>query len=143
MAKIFLKFDPPIEGGSQAAGFEKQIVVESFSWGETFDKNAVNQDFHFAAITDRQSPKLLQACAEGTHFNSAELNMVNELGQAFYTLKLGDVNISSYAVGASEAAGKPNDQATLRFRTIQNEFRAQKPDGSLDAPVVGGFDFGK
>jgi type VI secretion system secreted protein Hcp len=145
MAKLFLRFDPPIEGGSTDDKFAKQIVVQSFSWGETNDGTATAQDFHFAAETDKQSPRLLQACAEGTPFNFAELNMVNEqTGQAFYTLKMTEVSISSYQVGASALGGpRPIDQASLRLRAIENSFRAQKPDGSLDAPIVGHFDFGK
>ena len=146
MANLFLRFDPPIDGGSVDDKFAKQIVVQSFSWGETNDSNTVTaQDFHFAADTDRQSPRLLQACAEGTLFNSAELNMVNEqTGAAFYTIKLSNVQISSYSVGAS-AGGTPRpiDQASLRFRIIDNTFRPQKPDGSLDAGIVGHVDFGK
>jgi type VI protein secretion system component Hcp len=146
MANLFLRFDPQIEGGSVDDKFVKQIVVQSFSWGETNDgTGAVAQDFHFTADTDKQSPRLLQACAEGTPFNFAELNMVNEqTGQAFYTIKMTNVLISSYQVGASTGgAPRPIDQASLRMRVIDNSFRAQKPDGSLDAPIVGHFDFGK
>ena len=146
MAKLFLRFDPQIEGGSTDDKFVKQIVVQSFSWGETNDgSGAAAQDFHFTADTDKQSPRLLQACAEGTLFNFAELNMVNEqIGQVFYTIKMTDVAISSYQVGAAVGGSpRPVDQTSLRFRTIDNSFRAQKPDGSLDAPIVGHFDFGK
>ena len=145
MAKLFLRFDPPIEGGSTDDKFAKQIVVQSFSWGETNDGTAIAQDFHFTAENDKQSPRLLEDCAEGTPFNFAELNMVNDqTGQAFYTLKMTEVSISSYQVGASALGSpRPADQTSLRFRTIENSFRAQKPDGTLDAAIVGHFDFGK
>ena len=145
MANLFLKFDPQIEGGSVDDKFVKQIVVQSFSWGETNDGSAVGQDFHFVADTDRQSPKLMLACAQGTMFNFAELNMVNETThEAFYTLKMNAVAVSSYQVGASaQGSPRPIDQCSLRFRSIENSFRPQKADGSLDAPITGSFDFAK
>ena len=145
MANLFLRFDPPIDGGSVDDKFAKQIVVQSFSWGETNDNNGLAaQDFHFTADTDRQSPRLLQACAEGTPFNLAELNMVNEqTGAAFYTIKMTDVSISSYSVGASAGGSpRPIDQASVRFRIIDNTFRPQKADGTLEAGIVGHVDFG-
>ena len=34
----------------------------------------------------------------------------------------------------------PMDQVALKFGRLKAEYRAQKPDGSLDAPVTAGWD---
>jgi type VI secretion system secreted protein Hcp len=145
MANMYLRFDPLIEGGSQADKFVKQIVVSSYSWGTSNDGSAVAQDFHFTAATDRQSPRLMQACADGTQFNFAELTIVSEGDKpaAFHIVKLTDVLVSSYQTGGASGAGPDTDQTSLRFSTISNSFSPQKADGTLEAPIVGTIDFGK
>jgi type VI secretion system secreted protein Hcp len=151
MPDIFLKLDPLVEGGSQHSKFAKQIEVESFSWGVSnppfdgkTDLPAVQQDLHISAIVDRQSPKLFEACAKGTHFNTAEVSVVEEGGDQplFYKVVLSEVVLTSYQVSASARAGDPMESFGLSFRTLTNEFRAQKADGSLEPPIVGSFDFG-
>ena len=147
MAKLFLRFDPQIEGGSIDDKFAKQIVVQWFSWGETNDSNGLAaKDFHFAADTDRQSPRLLQACAEGTLFNLAELNMVNEQIGAVLLHDQADRRGDLVVFGrrlCRRGSPRPERPDKLRFRMIDNTFRAQKPDGSLEAGIVGHVDFGK
>jgi len=145
MANLFLKFDPTVDGGSTDAKFAKQIVLQSFSWGETNTGIVAAQDFHFVADTDRQSPVLLQACAQGQPFNFAELNMVNEQsGQAFYTIKMTNVLISSYQVGGSSGGSpRPIEQVSLKFRIIDDTFTPVNDDGSQAAPITSHVDFGK
>lgn len=50
-----------------------------------------------------------------------------------------DVVVTSYQVGGP-AEGDLTDQAALGFSTIQMEYKPQKADGSLDAPVKAGWD---
>lgn len=151
MPDIFLKLDPLVEGGSRHSKFAKQIEVESFSWGVSnppfdgkTDLPAVQQDLNVMAVVDRQSPKLFEACAKGTHFNTAELSVVEEgeNQQLFYKVVLSEVVLTSYQVSSSARAGDPMESFSLSFRKLTNEFRAQKEDGSLEPPIVGTFDFG-
>ena len=48
--------------------------------------------------------------------------------------------VSSYHTGGSEAGPAPIDQVSLNFAKVQVEYRAQKADGTLDAPITAGWD---
>jgi len=151
MPDLFLKFDPAIEGGSDNAKFAKQIEIESFSWGLSnppfdgkVDLPAVQQELSLVGSVDRQSPKLFEACAKGSPFTTAELSAVSdgEDAQVFYKVVISDVVITSYQVSGSDGPGTPSESYSLTFRKLANEFRAQRPDGSLEAPIAAEFDFG-
>jgi type VI secretion system secreted protein Hcp len=152
MPDIFLKFDPEIQGGSDSFKFAKYIEILSFSWGLSnppFDGKgdlpAVQQTVNLSGAVDRQSPRLFEACAQGKPFETAELSVVSEGGeqQVFYKLLVSDVVISSYQVGGSEAAIGITESYALSFREVRNEFSPQRPDGTLEPPIVGSFDFGE
>ncbi len=52
-----------------------------------------------------------------------------------------DVLVSSYQTGGSgQSAIIPTEQISLNFAAIEMEYRAQKADGTLDAPVKTGYD---
>ena len=52
-----------------------------------------------------------------------------------------DVLVSSYQTGGSTHADDlPTDQISFNFGKIEMEYRPQNPDGSLDQPVMGGWD---
>ena len=151
MPNIFLKFDPTIDGGSQNVKFIKFIEIQSFSWGLAnpppdgkTDPPAGQQAISLVSTVDRQSPRLFEACAKGSPFVTAELSVVSdgEEAQVFYKVIVSDVVITSYQAAGSDGPSRPNESYSLFFRKLENQFRAQKPDGSLDAPIVGTFDFG-
>ena len=59
--------------------------------------------------------------------------------EEFLTWTFSDVLISSYQTGGSEAGDIPVDQASLNFTKIKVEYRPQKADGTLDAPISAGW----
>jgi type VI secretion system secreted protein Hcp len=151
MPDVFLKLDPQIDGGSQHSKFAKQIEVESFSWGVSnppfdgkTDLPAVQSDLNLMAYVDRQSPKLFEACAKGSRFESATLSIIKSGAdqQLFYKVVLTDVLLTSYQVSGSAAADNPMESFGLSFRTLTNEFSPQNEDGSLAPPIKTTFDFG-
>jgi type VI secretion system secreted protein Hcp len=151
MPDIFLKFDPAIDGGSQNFKFAKQIEVQSFTWGVAnppsdgkTDLPAVQQAVNLVSPVDRQTPKLFEACAKGTHFATAELSVVSdgEGAQVFYKLLVSDVVITSYQAAGTDGLTPLTESYSLFYRKLENEFRAQRPDGTLEPPIVGTFDFG-
>jgi type VI secretion system secreted protein Hcp len=91
----------------------------------------------------KASPKLFLACASGQHFKEAKL-VARKAGkgqQEFLTWTFSDLLVSSYQTGGSEAGELlPVDQVSLNFAKIRIEYRAQKADGSLDAPISAGWD---
>ena len=147
---VFLKIDS-IEGESVDSTHLKQIDILSYNWGETntggsggfsgFGK--VNmQDFHFTMHTNKASPKIMLACANGKHFPQAVLS-VRKAGQTedYMKWKLTDVMCTSYQTGGNGHSDiLPTDQFSLNFAKIEFEYKPQKEDGTFDTPVKAGWD---
>jgi type VI secretion system secreted protein Hcp len=143
-----------IEGESTDAKHKGWLDVDSWSWGETQTAAAGPggggggagkvslQDFHFVTRVSKASPKLFLACASGQHFKEAKLvgRKAGKDQQEFLTWTFSDVLVSSYQTGGSEAGDLPIDQASLNFAKIRVDYRPQKADGSLDAPITAGWD---
>jgi type VI secretion system secreted protein Hcp len=153
MAQVdyFLKITG-FEGESSDSKHKNEIDVESWSWGET---NAGThsggggggagkvsmQDFHFVMRTNKSSPKLMLACASGQHIKEAALTCrkAGEEQQEYLIIKFHDLLISSYQTGGSAGDIIPVDQISFNFSKIEYEYKPQKPDGTLDAPVKTGW----
>ncbi len=146
----FLKFDG-VDGESQDAKHKGEIEVESFSWGLSQTGTLAGgggagkvqfQDFHFNTSVSKASPKLMLACATGEHIKSATLTCRKAGGQQqdFMHIKMSDVLISSYQSAGSAGVVTPSDSVAINFAKIEFDYAAQRPDGSLDAPVKAGWD---
>ena len=153
----FLKLDG-ISGESKDSKHKGEIEVLSFSFGETHSGSAGSgggggagkvqmSDFSFTARTTKASPQLFLSCAQGKHLKEAILTVRKAGGsqQEYLIIKLNDVLVSSYALGGSEggAEGDPQDVFSLNFVKLSYDFKPQKADGSLDAPVHAGWDLTK
>jgi type VI secretion system secreted protein Hcp len=143
-----------IKGESSDSKHKDEIEIESFSWGATQPGSFATaggggagkvsfQDVHFTTRVNVASPNLMMACATGQHIKLATLT-VRKAGkeqQEYYVIKLSDNLVSSYQSGGSEGSNAlPVDQFSLNFAKIEFEYKSQKPDGSLGAPVKGGWD---
>jgi len=143
-----------IPGESKKDGFKDKIDLESWSWGATNIGTGATggghgagkvsmQDFHFVKSIDKASPKIMLACAEGTHIPSAKLTCRKAGGkqEQFMIVKFTDVLISSYQTGGSGGSSVlPVDQCSFNFAKIEIEYKEQKADGSLGASTKAGFD---
>ncbi|HEX2411457.1 MAG TPA: type VI secretion system tube protein Hcp [Solirubrobacteraceae bacterium] len=143
-----------IEGESTAAKHMGEIDVLSWSWGASNPVTAgpasgsasgrVNiQDLHFTTRMSKASPRLFLACATGQHLKQARLSAVRagEKAAEFFSLTLSDVRISSYQSGGSEGSDiVPMDQVSLNAAKLAIEYKAMRPDGTVEAPVVAGWD---
>ena len=151
----FLKLDG-IAGESADAKHPGEIELQAFSFGESFVQAPVTaggagagkvqiEDMHVSMPLSKASPLLFVACASGQHLKSAVLSARRSAGKApfdFLVITLTDVLVSGYHTGGGTDTG-PFDQVTLNFGKIQIQYRAQKPDGTPDAPVTGGWDVKK
>ena len=149
----FLKIEG-IDGESQDSKHKNEIAVESFSWGETQTGThggsggggagkVSMQDFHFVMKVNKASPKLMLYCAMGTHIKKAVMTVRKAGGaqEEFYIITMSDLLVSSYQTGGSGGGDViPMDQCSLNFSKIEYEYKPQKPDGTLDAPVKVGYD---
>jgi type VI secretion system secreted protein Hcp len=150
---FFLRIDG-IEGESVDDRHKNEIEVLSWSWGESQTgmsaaggggggAGRINmQDFHFTTKVNKAGPKLMIACATGEHISSAKLICRKAGGEQweYMTWTLTDVLVSSYQAGGTEGNTIPMEQFSLNFAKIEFEYKPQKPDGSLDAPVKAGYD---
>ena len=147
----FLKIDG-VEGESTGDHHSGEIDVESFSWGVSQAGahstgggggagKASFQDLHFTTRMSKASPVLMLGTATGQHFKEAILVARKSGGdqQEFMTIKLTDVMVSSYQTGGS-SSDVPTDQVSLNFTKIEFEYKPQRADGTLDAPVKAGYD---
>jgi len=148
----FLKLDG-IPGESADAKHPGEIELQAFAFGEIFVQGPVTgagaatgkvqiEDLHVTMPLSKASPLLFVACASGQHLRSAVLSARRSAGKApfdFLVVTLTDVLVSSYHTGGGADTG-PSDQVTLNFGKIQIQYRAQKPDGTPDVPVTGGWD---
>jgi type VI secretion system secreted protein Hcp len=151
----FLKIDG-ISGESADLKHKNEIQLEAFSWGETRAGGGPTgggggagkvqmQDITFTMTVSKASPRLFLSCATGKHIKEAVLTArrAGKSQQEFLIIKLNDVIVTSYQTGGSAQAEVPFDQLSLGFSTIQMEYRPQKADGSLDAPIKAGWDLVK
>jgi type VI secretion system secreted protein Hcp len=148
----FLKLDG-IDGESTDDKHKGEIDVESWSWGETNSGThaggggggagkVVMQDFHFVMRVNKASAKLFLACATGQHIKEGTLTCrkAGTEQQEYLKIKFSDLLVSSFQTGGSHGDVVPTDQISLNFSKIEYEYKPQKPDGSLDAPVKTGYD---
>lgn len=159
----FLKIDG-IQGESQDSKHTNEIEISWFDWTEaqsgTFSQNGgagagkvKMNDFKFAMRTNKSSPKLMLACATGQHIPTATLTCRKAGGsqQEFYTVDFSEVLVSSYRTGSTSEttagesdqgydSGVPMDYVAFNFGKINFTYRPQKADGTLDNPVMAGYD---
>jgi type VI secretion system secreted protein Hcp len=153
LVDYFLEIDG-VPGESTDLKHKDEIEVESWSWGATqLGTTAVGggggagkvsiQDLNFVARTSKASPTLFLRCASGEHIKQAILT-ARKAGKdqsEFLILTMSDVLVTSYQIAGSETADTvPMDQVSVNFTKIKFEYRTQRPDGSLDAPVWTGWD---
>jgi len=148
----FLKLDG-IPGESADDKHKNEIDIESWSWGEVNSgshaagggggagKVHVN-DINFTMRVNKASPKLFLACARGDHIKEALLTCrkAGKGQQEYLKIKFTDLLVSNYQTGGSMGDVVPVDQISLNFAKIEVSYAPQKPDGSLDSPVVHNYD---
>ena len=144
----FLKIQG-IEGESTDKVHPGEIVLTSFSWGESNSGSAGSgggggagktslQDFHFTMASSKASPSLLLTCAIGRTIQSAILTCRSRGGGGFEFMKvtMTDCLVSSFQIGAhltdtaysllggDEAV--PIDQVTLNFSKVDFLWTVQR-----------------
>ena len=153
----YLKIDGVDKGESSDAeykGSDGWIQIESWSFGASQGGTMAFgggggagkvsfQDFHFTMKVNSASPKLLLACANGEHFKKATAvaRKAGKTQQSFYKITFSDCLVSSFQTSGSGSSDViPMESIALNFSKIEVEYKPQKPDGSLDAPVKVGYD---
>jgi type VI secretion system secreted protein Hcp len=149
----YLKLDG-VEGEATRKGYEKQLFLDSFSWGAHNPTSKVGtgggagrveiSNFTVTKKTDKSSAKLFQACCAGKHFKDAMLtvlkaggeNPVDYLKYEFKELFVTDIQWSG-ATGGDET---PAEHVGFAFGAVTVTYTEQKADGSKGAAIVAGWD---
>ncbi len=144
-----------IKGESPVEGFKDYIEIDSYSWGATQTGTAAYgggmgggkvamQDFHFEMKVNKASPKLMEACANGSAVKTATLVCRKAGGKSaveFLKVVMSDLIVSSYQSGGQSSSDDiPLDRISLNFSKIVYTYKDQKSDGSSGASVEGGWD---
>jgi type VI secretion system secreted protein Hcp len=146
---IFAKIGD-IKGESADDKHKDEIEVLSFSWGVTTAAPAgpgvgagkpTFQDLAFVHHVDKASPSLMRACATGTHLKDATITQRKAgKGQHDYLIvKMSDVIITG-VIDTTSSTQPSTESVSLTFGKVHYEYRPQKADGSLDAPVLFKYD---
>jgi type VI secretion system secreted protein Hcp len=142
---IFAKIGD-IKGESRDAKHKDEIEVLSWSWGVTQTGSVTHgagggagkasfHDFTFTHHVDKASPLLMKTCATGTHIPEATIT-VRKAGkgqQDYLIIKMTDVLITGVALSVASDEPSGAEHVTLQAAKVNLEYKAQKPDGSLDA----------
>lgn len=138
---VFLKIKG-IPGESADAKHKGEIDVLSYSWGVSQTGTmsygggggagkATFADFSFMMRMNKATPKLMQACANGTHIPEAILvcRKAGDKQQEYMTYKFYDLLISSYQTSASSE--EPMESISFNFSKMEMEYKEQDAKGGL------------
>jgi type VI secretion system secreted protein Hcp len=152
----FLKIDG-IEGESKDSKHKNEIEISEFTFhahqagtqksgGGGGAGKVQMSDFSFRMHTSKASPKLMLACADGSHIKSAILTCrkAGKEQQEYLKYTFSDLLVSKWSPeGSSEDAHVsviPTESISINFSKIEMEYKEQQPDGSLGGPVKAGYD---
>lgn len=149
---MFLKIGD-VKGESLDKVLREWIDVRSFSFGEHNSGSAqlgggggagkaTFEDFRFTTGHGRHAVPLMQAVALGTHFPTAELRLrkAGEVPFEFLTIKLQEVLVTSYDLGASDGVDVPSEAISLSYAKIEVKSRSQTDKGTPGQELTFAFD---
>jgi type VI secretion system secreted protein Hcp len=149
----FLKIDG-IAGESTNAAHAGEIDVDSWSWGVSRGGSggsgsgggagkASFDDFHFVSRISAASPKLLDACATGSHIKQATLSGARSSGKSkggdYLKYQLSDIVVT----GVQQLGGDDQvatQQFSLNYSKVEVTYTPQTASGKLGPPVTFGYD---
>ncbi len=147
----FLELDG-IEGESVLEGKEKQMQIESWSFGASNPTSVGSsgmsagkvqfQDFNFMKQVGKATPKLMLACANGKHFPKATLSVVRPSADrpttyAKYTFT--DIMVTS----CKQSADPIMESISFNYAKIEMSYTPTTSDGTAGKPVTAGWDLAK
>ncbi len=147
----YLKLDG-IEGEATRKGFERQIFLDSFSWGAHNPSSPIQHGgssgghveisrFTVSKKTDKSSPKLFGSCCKGTHFKEATVTLLKHAGGTyveylkyhFNDLMVGDIQWSGAANGSDDT---PQETVGFSFGKVEISYTTQTAKGEKGAAIV-------
>lgn len=149
---MFLKIEGA-KGESQDKEHKDEIDVLAWSWGMSNSGSfhtgsaggATRTNFQDISVTkyiDKASPILMLACANGKHFDKANL-VVRKAGKTpleYLKIEMKQVIVTSVSVGGSGGEDRLTENISLNFAQVKVIYTPQKPDGTADSEVPFSWD---
>ena len=137
-----------IEILSYNMGLSQTASASAGSGGGASAERADFQDFCVVKVLDRASPKLVVACADGTHISEVALELCRAEGDriTYMEYKLTDCIVSSWRNEgySQEGEAQPLEEVSFNYSKIEWTYTMQKrPDGSGGGNVAVGWDLEK
>ena len=145
-ADYYLKIDG-IDGEAESRGFEKNMQIESWSFGASNAGSASQgtgmgvgkatmQDFHFVVQNGKASLPLFLAVCKGTHISQATLTCRKTGGDGtpypYLKVIFDNLTLSSFQTGGSNGSNiLPMEQVSFNFAKITMEYSQQATEGGL------------
>jgi len=117
----------------------------SWSWGETQTGTMSAgggggagkvdmQDFHFVMTVNKATPKLILACAGGRSHQEGRPDLPQSRQDPAGVSDLHLLRFDRFVLSNRRRQGDviPIEQVSLNYTKMEIEYKAQKPDGSLD-----------
>ncbi len=137
-----------IEVLSYGFGINQPTSATASSSGGATAERANFQDFSITKALDKASPKLAQACADGSHIKEITLTLNRAGGDKvkYMEYKLSECVVSAYHDGGSSGGSEtlPIETVAFNYGKITWTYTQQKrADGSGGGQVAGGWDLEK
>jgi type VI secretion system secreted protein Hcp len=151
--ELYLSIDG-IPGESTKSGVEGWIELFSFSNGVANHSTVAHgggsgagkadlSSISCTKMLDKASPQLFLNCCKGTHVAKGSLVVREATGDTttkiYYQYDFQEVFIDSVSWGGADGGGKPHESLSFSFKQIKVNYWPQKADGSLDSPVIVGW----
>jgi type VI secretion system secreted protein Hcp len=148
-SSIHIKVDG-IPGDSTEKLHPKEIDVENWNWGVSNAGQAGGvggrgagkpsfADLTFVHHVDRATPKLWDACATGLRIPEAKLSSAKVAAggapKDYLIITMKDVVVTAVSAGESQGGGSPTEQVSLRFASVDLEYKPQKPNGMFEPGI--------
>lgn len=153
---MFLVMSNGIKGETKDAIFSHMggIDIAAWSWGMTQSGTAHMgeglgggkvsvQDVAITKYVDLASKDLQLRCANGEHFEYAEITMRKAGGGApveYFKLRMENVIVTSYQTGGSGGDDRMMENLTLNFGKFTTTYIPQNTDGSTGTEAVMNWD---
>jgi type VI secretion system secreted protein Hcp len=145
---MFLKIQG-VDGESKDKTHTKEIDILAWSWGMSNSGSAhvgggagsgkVNvQDISVTKWVDSASPKLAQACCNGSHYAEMLLTVRKAAGKApleYIKITMNEVLIAGISTGGSGGEDRLTENVTLNFGKFSVDYTPQNDDGSAGTAI--------
>jgi len=151
---MFLKIEgEDIKGESRDEAHRDEIDVLSWSWGMTQSGSShigggggagkVNiQDLAIEKYIDKASPKLMQGCASGKHYDKATLTLRKAGGDSleYLVIEMSHAMIASIDTGGSGNEERLTERVLLNFAKVKTKYTPERAAGGAEGSIEFGWD---